>query len=214
MRVALVGAGVLGTTVLHHSYEQKDIDVVGFFDDYSREPIESLEILGGLEEIPQKYKNGLFDEVLITIGYNHINFREKLFSELTSMNIPFATSIHPSASISRNVKVEQGCIIFPGCIIDDNAKVGQNSILNAGCVISHDSNIGPHSFLGPGVNISGFVNIGKCSFIGVGTTIIDNLDIGPHTQTGGGAVVTQSSGGGKLLVGIPAKVVRNSDNKP
>ena len=111
MRVALVGAGVLGTTVLHHSYEQKDIDVVGFFDDYSREPIESLEILGGLKKSPQKYKNGLFDEVLITIGYNHINFREKLFSELTSRTF-LATSIHPSASISRNVKVEQGMYYF------------------------------------------------------------------------------------------------------
>ena len=173
---------------------------------------ENIEIIGGTKDIVTFFERGLFDRVLITIGYNHLRYRKKLFSELKLAGVPFARSIHPSAIISKYSKIEEGCIIFPGCIVDESALIGANSILNAGCIVSHDSTIGSHSFLGPGVNISGFVKIGFCSFIGTGTTIIDNLSLGPFTQTGGGAVLTKSSEGGFLLVGNPAKKLRESDN--
>jgi maltose O-acetyltransferase len=53
--------------------------------------------------------------------------------------------------------------------------------------------------------------VGEQSFLGIGTVVIDRVALGPRTQTGGGTVVTRSVPGNQLLVGAPARVVRQLD---
>lgn len=206
-RIAILGAGDLGRTLAHHA-TTAGFEVSGFYDDSCvGSVIDGRPVLGGLQDVAT---GGDWEELVMGIGYNHLQFRQDLFTKLCTAGLKFATLIHPSAYIDRSATVEAGAIIFPGCILDAHAQVLENSLLNTGCVIAHDTVVGPHTFLGPAVQLAGFIRIGARCFLGIGTTVIDNVQMGDDTQTGGGTVVIKDTPGKVLLVGSPARVVRTT----
>jgi sugar O-acyltransferase (sialic acid O-acetyltransferase NeuD family) len=204
-RIALLGAGDLGQTLAHHATTAGH-DVCGFYDDTKLgQTIAGVPVLGGLADLPD---SGPWDALVMGVGYRHLRFRQTLFESLVARGVPFATIIHPSATIDRSAVIAQGAAIFPGCVLDAHTQIGPNTLLNTGCIIAHDTHVGAHSFLGPGVTLAGFIRIHQRCFLGIGTVVIDNITIGDDTQTGGGTVVISDPPSGVLLVGSPARVVR------
>ena len=67
------------------------------------------------------------------------NIRSKLISKFK--NFDFFSLIHPSAKISKNVKIGKGVTISPNCIITSNVKLGDFNNLNWGVGIFHDCKI-------------------------------------------------------------------------
>ncbi|WP_436517197.1 NeuD/PglB/VioB family sugar acetyltransferase [Ekhidna sp. To15] len=195
-KLAIIGAGDLGQQIAYHA-SKCGYEVVGFFDDYSNE------VLGKIEDVKTAFENKTFDELMIGIGYKHMDVRSRLYDEL-SKTIPFGTVINPSAYIDPSCQIGAGTFIYPGCVLDMNVVIGDNVSLNAGCVIAHDSTIESHSMLSPGVVISGFVTIEQKVNLGTGTKVIDNIRVSSGVRTGAGAVVTDMLEKAGLYVGIPA----------
>lgn len=195
-KLAIIGAGDLGKQIAYHA-PKNGYKVVGFFDDYSNE------VLGKIKEVKSVFERGDFDELMIGIGYKHMDIRARLFDELVEV-IPFATVVHPSAYIDSSCEIGAGTFIYPGCVLDMNVTIGQNVSLNAGCVIAHDSIVENHSMLSPGVVVSGFVTIEEKANLGTGTQVIDNIRVSTGVRTGAGAVVTNMLEKPGLYVGVPA----------
>jgi sugar O-acyltransferase (sialic acid O-acetyltransferase NeuD family) len=213
-RIAIVGAGVLGQTISHHLGAVSGLEHVGWFDDTQNTgtDILGIEVFGNTDEVEFAFRKGFFDEIIIGIGYKHLDLRQSLFERYLGAGLRYATIIHPASYVDRSAQIGEGSVLFPGCVIDAAVTIGRNSVLNSGCVIAHDSTIGEHSFLGPGVNISGFVVSGPRCFLGIGTIVIDGLTIGAGTKTGGGAVLIENfEQGNAVLAGVPARVIRNAD---
>lgn len=208
-RLAIVGSGDLGQLIAYHAAADGHYDVAGFFDDFKKkgENINSNAVLGGLADILHSYKEGIFDELMIGIGYKHFAMRKKLF-ETYANEIPIGKLIHSSVYADSSCKIGHGVFILPGCTLDMNVTIEDNVLMNTGCIIAHDSRVQEHSFLSPGVVIAGFVNVGKCCNIGINTTIIDNIIIADKIQTGGGTVVIQDLDKPGLYVGNPARFIR------
>ena len=62
-----------------------------------------------------------------------------------------------------------------------------------------------------GASVAGDVTIGPYSVIGTNATVLPHLKIGEGSFIGAGAVVTKDIGDYKVVIGAPAKYLR--DNK-
>jgi sugar O-acyltransferase (sialic acid O-acetyltransferase NeuD family) len=208
-RLAIIGSGDLAKQIAHHAVNDKHYQIVGCFDDFKIKGEESngLPILGNLDSIQDCFNQGMFDELIIGIGYNHMNFRQELFLQFEKA-IPFATIIHSSCFIDKSVKVGKGTIIYPGCIIDMDAEIGNNCLIYNGCIIAHDSKVSNNTIFSPGVNIAGFCSIGEHVNLGIGTVISDNISITQKVRTGAGTVVVKSIDESGIYVGVPAKNIK------
>ncbi|MEQ9467089.1 MAG: NeuD/PglB/VioB family sugar acetyltransferase [Ekhidna sp.] len=196
-RLAIIGAGDLGQQIAYHATDS-GYQVVGFFDDFLQDA------LGKISDVIHSYENGAFDELMIGIGYKHMDIRATLFEKF-HRSIPFAKIIHSSAYVDPSCQIGEGTLIYPGCVLDMNVVVGQNVSLNVSCTIAHDSEVGSHSMLSPGVVVSGFVKIDRQVNLGTGTKVIDNIEISKGVRTGAGAVVTENLSQPGLYVGVPAR---------
>jgi sugar O-acyltransferase (sialic acid O-acetyltransferase NeuD family) len=206
-KLALIGAGDLGQQIAWHAKQDGHYEVVGFFDDYATvgQQQHGHLILGNTSKIEELHAKGVFDVLMIAIGYKHFNMRAALYEKFAG-KIPFGTIIHSSSHVDSSAEIGEGCMVYPGCVIDMNAKLDANVLLNVGCVIAHDSEIGKHSFLSPAVKVAGFVQIGECVSLGIGCILIDNIALCSNTRIGAGAVVINDIEEPGLYVGIPAKI--------
>ena len=209
-RLAIIGSGDLAKQIAHHAVNDKHYQLVGCFDDFKIKGEESngLPILGNLDSIQDCFNQGIFDELIIGIGYNHMNFRQELFLKFEK-TIPFSTIIHSSCFIDKSVKVGKGTIIYPGCIIDMNTEIGNNCLIYNGCNIAHDTNVANNTIFSPGVNIAGFCSIGAHVVLGIGSVLSDNIVITEKVRTGAGTVVVHSIIESGIYVGVPAKKLKS-----
>jgi sugar O-acyltransferase (sialic acid O-acetyltransferase NeuD family) len=207
-RLAIIGSGDLGVLIAFHA-RQRDYSIAGFFNDFlsTGELVDGFPVLGGVDMVLDSFKRGVFDELMIGIGYKHFEVRKNLFQKFYGQ-VPFANIIHKDVSIASSCVIGEGCFILPGCVLDNNVRLGNNVLVNVGSAIAHDTIIGNHSFLSPRVAIAGFVQIGECCNLGINATIIDNIKIVDNVQVGGGAVVIKDLTEGGVYVGTPARRIR------
>ena len=205
-KLAIIGSGDLGEQIAWHARNDNQYQVVGFFDDFAEQGIarHGLPVLGKVSDVLTSFKDGLFDELLVAIGYKHFEQRKNIFDTLSG-EVPFGKLIHSSSYVDPSAKIGRGVVVYPGCVIDMKVQLEDNVLLNAGVVVAHDTIIGAHSFLSPGVNVAGFVSVGNCVSLGIGTCVVDNLLIADFVRTGAGAVVTESLINPGLYLGVPAR---------
>ncbi|MCL6294675.1 acetyltransferase [Jejuia spongiicola] len=208
-KLAIIGSGDLGQQIAYQATTDNQFNVVGFFDDFTEKDsvVSGKKILGKLSEVQNAFSNKIFDEIIIGIGYKHLDFREKIFNTLNK-KIPFATFIHSSCFVDASCKIGNGVCVFPGSVLDQKVIIKDNVFINVGSIIAHDSKIENHTFISPSVAIAGFVSIGKRCNIGINSTLIDNISIVDDVQIGGGTVVVKSIEKSGLYVGNPSRFIR------
>lgn len=207
IKLAIIGSNDLGMQIAYHAKDSGIYDPIGFFDDYQPKGSErnGLPILGSTNDVLNTFKVGVFEMLMIGIGYKHLQARSLMFTKFKG-KIPFASLIHRSCYVDKSCSMGEGIFIYPGCKLDMNVVIEDNVLLNIGCVIAHDSVVGEGSFFGPAVSIAGFVTIEKSVNLGIGTVVIDNIRISTGVRTGGGAVVIDNLEQAGLYVGVPARL--------
>jgi sugar O-acyltransferase (sialic acid O-acetyltransferase NeuD family) len=208
-RIAVIGAGLLGKQIAHHIKSDQGYEIVGFFDDLAEDSSnqEYGPILGRTDQVKQLFKNGVFDQAIIGIGYKHFNYRWNCFESLRGI-VPFHTFIHSSCFVDKTSRIGEGSFLMPGTIIDDHVSIGENVFLQVGCSISHHSRIQDNCFFGPRVTLAGCVTVERGCFLGVGSIVIDSVNIASNVQTGGGTVVISDIQDQGVYVGAPAHKIR------
>ena len=209
IKLAIIGSGDLGQLIAHHARLTGKFQVVGFFDDFAAAGTlrEDVPVISGTADVLDCFKKGVFDQLLVAVGYKHFEARQSFFTRFNK-EVPFATLIHPSAIVDPSCSIGAGSVVLSGCILDMNVKIGQNVLLNTGAMVAHDSEVGDHSFLAPRCNIAGFVQIGQKNFVGIGANVIDNLRTVSGIHIGGGALVSKSLDEVGLYVGVPARKIK------
>jgi sugar O-acyltransferase (sialic acid O-acetyltransferase NeuD family) len=190
-RVAVIGAGSAAILVYDAILKRSDQVVVCFFDNYKSNNYRiagvGVEGLATAESIYSKFKDNLFDAVVISPGL--LPFRKDLFEELIRLEVPFANVIHPSVEIGTNVEIGFGNVIFGGTMIGPRTKIGNNNFIATRCNFEHDNEILDHNSFGPSVTTSGFVSIGSCLLFGTGIFIEPSLKIGSNSIISSGSII-------------------------
>ncbi len=209
-RLAIIGAGDMARQIAHYVANDKRYEVIGFVDDYTpvNSPVGKYSVLSKLDSAETNFKKGLFDLLIVAVGYSRMNYRKLVFDMFDGI-IPFATFVHSSCFIDSSVNLSRGVIVFPGCVIDSNVTLGKNVFVHCGSVISHDSKVGSHTYVSPSVSIAGNCVIGESCILGISTTIIDRISICESVRTGGGTVVINNINEAGTYVGVPARKIND-----
>lgn len=141
---------------------------------------------------------------IVAIGDNAL--RKKVVSA-TKHN--FLSTVHPTAIISGYSTMGTGNMILHRSIVQAQTAVGDHVILNTGSQVDHDCRVGNYVHIGPGAILCGTVSVGEGTFIGAGSVIIPGIKIGAWSVIGAGSVVIRDVPDFSLVVGNPAKIIKN-----
>lgn len=144
----------------------------------------------------------------ISIGDNIV--RSKIQSRLYSLiaTAP-VNAIHPSAVISKKVKIGKGVMVAANVSINPLAKIGDGVICNTSCIIEHECHIGNYVHIAPGAVLTGNVIIGDYTFVGANSVIKQGVKIGKNVTIGAGTVVIKDIPDNVTVVGNPQHIIKN-----
>mgnify|MGYP005845312065 FL=1 len=183
--------------------------VIGFYDDDPQLTGLSLHgypILGKIDDLLQELLT-MEHDIIIAIGNN--DDRKNIVNLLINkLNRDFINAIHPSAIISKRVKIGAGNFIAAGVIINTGTIIGNYVIINTGATIDHDNIIDNYAQISPGCNLAGNVTVEEGAFIGTGAIVIPGKTIGAHAIIGAGAVVIDNIPPFSTAVGVPARIIK------
>ncbi|MFQ5456525.1 MAG: acetyltransferase [Nitrospirota bacterium] len=206
-RVIVLGGGGHARVLIDLFRMCGDYEIAGILDPQFRKgtKIMSLPVLGGDELLKSSFDKGIKSACIGvgTTGDNRVRIRLCEMAKEIGYKIPFL--IHPSAMVSKSVRLNDGVQVMAGAVIQVDSSIGSNSIINSGAIIEHDSIIGSNVHICPGAIINGGTVIGDNSFIGAGATIIHGIKIGRDAVIAAGAVVIHDLPDRIKVMGVPAR---------
>ncbi|MDD3945618.1 MAG: acetyltransferase [Bacteroidales bacterium] len=146
------------------------------------------------------------EELIISVGLN--NVRKKIVENLPK-TIRYGKAIHPSAIISENATIGFGTVVMQGAVIQSSVFIGSHCIINTTASVDHDCIIENYVHISPNVTLCGAVFVGEGSQIGAGAVVIPGIKIGKWSLVAAGAVVMKDVPDNVLVIGNPARVVKN-----
>lgn len=210
-KVAFIGSGEMARHVGHYMVEDKQFEVVGYYDDFT--PVGTIvnnyPILGKLDDIEKQYKQGVFDELSIAVGYTRMQYRKEVFERFENI-IPFATFIHSSCFIDSTAKIGKGVVIFPNSVLLIDSIIEDNVFLQINCCIADASIVRKHCLVSVAVSIAGRVEVGESCFIGIGSTISSDVKVCNNVFAGAGTVIVKDITEPGTYVGVPARKIKNT----
>lgn len=216
MKIIILGTGGNCIDILDTILDINDaghdciFECIGFLDDNEQswgKDFFGVPVLGPLASVCQ-YKDCFF---VNGIG-SELNFWKKR-DIIASLGLPpemFKTIVHPSASVSRMSSLGYGTVVLQNVTIASNVKIGNHVIILPNTVVSHDDIIEDYTCIAGGVCISGGVNIGDSCYIGTNSSIKSKVIIGSHCLIGMGSVVLNSIEKNSVVIGNPARFLRNT----
>lgn len=206
----IIGAKGLAKEVLEVLHQRESLEGLAFYDDVNTDLPDllynSFPILKDEDSVKSFFINN-GNEFTLGIGNPHLRY--KLYKKFLNLGGVFKSVISPLASIGHyGNRIEEGVNIMTNTIITNSIKIGEGSLINLSCTIGHDSTIEKFVELCPDVNISGNCYIGEFSFIGTNSVVLPNVKIGKNVTIGAGSVVTKDVPDNCMILGIPAKIVK------
>jgi sugar O-acyltransferase (sialic acid O-acetyltransferase NeuD family) len=116
--------------------------------------------------------------------------------------------IDPSSFVSRTAAIGVGCVIYPNCFIGANASIGDYAFVLSGSVINHDGVLEDGVTLASGVMLAGEIHVEADCYLGQSCTVRQKLRIGRGSMVGMGAVVIADVEPNSVMVGNPARKLR------
>jgi len=210
--IVLIGAGGHAKTIIEtikafYPY----YNLIGLVDNNTKllgKDVLEVPIIGNDDILENLYKNGL-RKVFLTVGTvgNPIP-RKGLYERVKRIGFECVNIIHPTAVVTKHIKMGEGNVIMPGVIINADTQIGSNCIFNTGCIIEHECTIGDNVHVAPGAKLSGQVVIESDSMIGIGACVIQGIKIGKNSMIGAGSVIVEDVPDNAVIVGVPGRIIR------
>ncbi|TQD33809.1 NeuD/PglB/VioB family sugar acetyltransferase [Haloflavibacter putidus] len=205
----IVGAKGFATELLQ-SLPEDNLQSLVFFDDVSQDNPEKLyeqyPILKTKEEA-KKYFSTVSQH--FTLGLGNSSLRKKLYSQFIKLGGIFKGTTSKIANVGSYTNIKEGCNILAGAHISNGVTIGRGALIYYNVIITHDVQIGDFAELSPGCKILGRVQIGNQVQVGSGAIILPDLKIGENVVIGAGAVVTKDVEANSVVIGNPARKLKN-----
>lgn len=183
-------------------------ELVGFVDE---DPAKAGEFLGLSVRGEAGDWRGLAGvEFFLAIGNNAQRLRRA--EELKRQGVRFARLIHPRATVAGDVEMGEGTLVAAGAVINPGTVIGAQCIVNTLAGVDHDCVLEEGVHVCPGAHVAGRVRVGRGAMIGVGASVRDGVRIGEFAVVGAGAAVVEDVPGRVVVVGVPARRLRENDS--
>ena len=181
LKVVIIGAGGFGQEVLDVfgacNHKSIKYDVLGFIVETEyydpKSIVNDKPVLGDLN-----WLNNNKNEVFVVCAIASPQHRRRIIQQVKKKGCRFCNIIHPSAILTRRVKMGEGVIITAGCILTNQIQIGCHVHINLDCTIGHNAVLEDFVTLSPGVHLSGNVSVHTGCYVGTGVNIIEKKRLG------------------------------------
>ena len=132
--------------------------------------------------------------------------RYKISKNLEKLKLKPINIISKLCKLNKNSTYGRGLISMANSYVNRGGRIGDYCILNTGATVDHECIIG----IMEGCYLAGRVKIGDFTSIGATATILPDINIGKNVIVGAGAVVTKNVKSNMVVVGNPARYLRNN----
>lgn len=181
-------------------------DFQGFIVDEayaSSQKIQGYPVYSGLNWLKENPSAAL----VIAVGDSAARMRIARKIRMCCQN-PFATLIHPRATVGETVDIGEGSVVCAGSVVTSDIKISTHVLVNMGVTIGHDCCLEDFVTLNPGANVSGNVHLKQGVEIGAGAVIIPKCTVGEWSIMGAGTVAIRDVEANVTVVGAPARIVK------
>ena len=208
MKAIIIGAGTYGEVYLNY-LKEANYNIIGFLDDNQKlwgSKVGDVDVIGGVKELNSLKSKGV-EAVFCPLGNNHL--RVQFLSLANSLGFQTPSYIHPSANISKNVKIGEGVYVLLGVNIMPDVMLEDFVMVSMGANIAHHSFLKKGTFISTGVNFGASITANEYTYVGIGATVMTGLkSLGRDCLIGAGAVVIKNVPNKAVVAGVPAKVLR------
>lgn len=150
-------------------------------------------------------------QVVIAVGDGRT--REKIERRLLDAGLALGSVHAPTARVLDGNSIGPGAVLCDNVVVTSNATIGRNCQVNIYSYIAHDCVLGDYVTLAPRVSLNGNVQVDDYAYIGTGALFVQGkegrpLVVGKGAMVGMGSVVTKPVEPYTLVVGNPAKPLR------
>jgi len=208
-KVVIVGAGGFGREVFNYVEDSIRCGSIwrikGFIDDsphaldgydYPRKIISSID-----SYVPEHD-----DVCIVAVGIPKA--RKAVVERLRARGARFASFIHPTAQIGRNVRMGTGCVMCPETRLTCDISVGDFAIFNASSGAGHDAEIGSYATISAFCDITGHCKVGEGAFLASSVSMRPSSKVGAWASVGIGSCVIMNIKDGESAHGTPAVIVK------
>ncbi|KRM19414.1 2,3,4,5-tetrahydropyridine-2,6-dicarboxylate n-acetyltransferase [Ligilactobacillus hayakitensis DSM 18933 = JCM 14209] len=130
----------------------------------------------------------------------------------------FNARIEPGAVIRDQVEIGDNAVIMMGAVINIGAEIGEGSMIDMGAILGGRAIVGKNCHIGAGTVLAGVVEppsaqpviIEDDVLIGANAVVLEGVRVGKGAVVGAGSVVTKDVEPGTVVLGMPAKKVKNA----
>jgi UDP-3-O-[3-hydroxymyristoyl] glucosamine N-acyltransferase len=115
----------------------------------------------------------------------------------------------PTIAVPRSLAAEPVVCANTGVTFGARSSLGSFVLINRGASIGHDAGLDRFVSVGPNATLAGYVSVGEGATIAVGAVVLPRLRIGAHATVAAGSVVTRDVPDRCLVMGSPARIVRD-----
>lgn len=129
--------------------------------------------------------------------------------------------IEPGAIIRDQVEIHDHAVIMMGAVINIGAVIGEKSMIDMGAVLGGRAIVGKNCHIGAGAVLAGVVEPASATpviieddvLIGANAVVIEGVRIGKGSVVAAGAVVIEDVPENVVVGGIPARILKEKDEK-
>jgi sugar O-acyltransferase (sialic acid O-acetyltransferase NeuD family) len=157
-------------------------------------------------DVPPEIKSNPFVVPLFTPANRQKAAREALASGFVQ---PLSL-IDPSVAPPQALDYQPGLYVNSGCSLGAASEFDAFVFINRGASLGHHARLGAFASIGPGAVVAGQVRLGRGAVIGAGAVVLPGVTIGDNAVVGAGSVVTKNVPDNCLVLGNPARIVREN----
>ena len=185
------------------------------------------------EEIVNSYSCKVIGKDGVKIVFGNWEEIEKIISENNLKNdrrnsgVPMLdikninARIEPGAIIRDKVTIGDKSVIMMGAVINIGAEIGEASMIDMNVVLGGRAKVGKNCHIGAGAVLAGVIEppsadpvvIEDNVVIGANAVVLEGVRIGKGSVVAAGAVVTENVPENVVVAGMPARIIKNVDDK-
>ena len=116
--------------------------------------------------------------------------------------------IEPGAIIRDQVTIEDNAVVMMGAVINIGAEIGAGTMIDMGAILGGRATVGKNSHIGADP-----VRIGDNVLVGANAVVIEGVQVGNGSVVAAGAIVTQDVPENVVVAGVPARIIKEIDEK-